>query len=190
VKPARSLGAEYFDRVYAQSPDPWNFETSQYELEKYHATVEALGSRRFRSAFEIGCSIGVLTSLMAPNCERLLAVDVSVEALERARKRCAGEANVTFARMSVPHDFPSDTFDLVLVSEVAYYWSKADLSLSIDKIAGAARGGIVELVHYLPKVYDYPQSGDDVHSAFLADSRFTLLRNHRTEKYRIDVLAA
>jgi predicted TPR repeat methyltransferase len=184
-----SLQAEYFDRLYAASRDPWDFETSTYEIEKYHATVGALGSKRFQRAFEIGCSIGVLTSLLADCCASLLSIDVSPAALQTASARCEKNGNVKFAQMSVPNDFPTGNFDLIVVSEVGYYWSKADLLLSINKIARAARGGTVELVHYLPKVHDYPLSGDEVHDAFLNDRRFRSVRSSRTEKYRLDVLA-
>jgi SAM-dependent methyltransferase len=186
----RSLGGDYFDRLYAASADPWQFETSKYEKDKYDATVEALGSTRFRNALEIGCSIGVLTSMLADRCTNLLSVDVSGDALQSACIRCESKPNVSFARMLVPNDFPLGNFDLIVVSEVGYYWSKADLKLSIDKIAKAVRSGTIELVHYLPKVHDYPLSGDEVHETFLADPRFKSLRSTRTEKYRLDVLTA
>ncbi|HEY1680407.1 MAG TPA: SAM-dependent methyltransferase [Candidatus Tumulicola sp.] len=186
----RSLGAEYFDRLYSACPDPWNFETSTYETDKYRATVEALGSRHFGNALEIGCSIGVLTSLLADRCTRLLSIDVNRYALRTAKLRCNKKAGVTFARMLVPNDFPPGNFDLIVLSEVGYYWSKADLLRSIGKIAVAVqqKKGAVELVHYLPKVHDYPLSGDEVHDAFLADGRFRRLRSDRTENYRLDVL--
>jgi SAM-dependent methyltransferase len=184
-----SLQAEYFDRLYAASRDPWDFETSTYEIDKYHATIDALGSKRFQRALEIGCSIGVLSSLLADRCTSLLSIDVSPAALQTARARCAKNGNVSFAQMFVPNDFPAGNFDLILLSEVGYYWSKPDLLRSIDRIAGAARDGTVELVHYLPKVHDYPLSGDEVHDAFLDDPRFRSVRSSRTEKYRLDVLA-
>ncbi len=77
------------------------------------------------------------------------------------------------------------------MSEVAYYWSDADLGAAIDAIArGAAGGGVVELVHWLPVVPDYPRTGDAAHEAFLADPRFERLRGARSERYRIDVLRA
>jgi hypothetical protein len=78
----RSLDAEYFDKLCAASADPWNFETSEYELNKYRATAKALGSKRFRNALETGCWIGVLTSILADRCANLLSVDVSPEALK------------------------------------------------------------------------------------------------------------
>ena len=184
-----SLGPDYFERLYSATPDPWNFATSPYEHAKYRATLEMLGTEHFRSALEIGCSVGVLTAMLAPRCDDLLAVDINDRALEAARDRCAGLPSVRFVRMALPTDFPAEHFDLVVLSEVAYYWSDADLHLAIDRIAGAASGGTLELVHFLPKVEDYVRSGDDVHEAFLGDARLRRIRGVREERFRIDVLA-
>jgi len=183
-----SLDATYFDRKYAGNADPWDFATSPYEAEKYRATLDALAKERFEKAFEIGCSIGVLTAMLASRCESLLSVDVSDRALQQARERCSELHNVRFARMSVPREFPPESFDLVMVSEVGYYWSSADLACAIDRIAAAAAGGTVVLVHYTPFVDEYPQTGDGVHAAFLSDARFEAGFSKRAERYRIDVL--
>ena len=183
-----SLGESYFQDVYAESDDPWHFETSAYEARKYAATLAALDSQTFATALEIGCSIGVLTALLAQRCGRLTSVDINETALARARKRCASLPNVRLARMNVPHEFPTGRFDLIVLSEVGYYWGDDDLRTAIERIAQAAAGGTVELVHYLPKVEDYPRDGDSVHEAFIADRRFTSRRSERRETYRIDVL--
>jgi len=41
----KSLNADYFKDVYDAQDDPWNFETSPYEAEKYQATIAALSIR-------------------------------------------------------------------------------------------------------------------------------------------------
>jgi SAM-dependent methyltransferase len=184
-----SLDHRYFARVYADTPDPWNFAASPYENEKYRATIEALAGCHYGAAFEIGCSVGVLTALLAPHCDSLLAIDINERALAAARARCAEIANVRFEQMTFPGDAPSGTFDLIIISEVAYYWSDADLRAAIDYTAQAARpGATLELVHFLPKVDDYVRDGDAVHEQFLVDPRFTPVSAARAEKYRIDVL--
>ena len=184
-----SLDRDYFARVYADAADPWNFATSPYENEKYRATISALGEQRFGSGFEIGCSVGVLTAMLATRCDALLAIDIDERALEAARGRCADVPNVRFERMTFPHDAPAATFDLIIMSEVAYYWSDEDLAAAVDFAAGAAAGGgTLELVHFLPKVEDYVRDGDAVHAAFLRDARFAPLRAVRAQQYRIDVL--
>lgn len=61
---ATSLPPDYFDVRYAADPDPWNFAGSPYERDKYAATLAALPRERYASALEVGCSIGVLLSLI------------------------------------------------------------------------------------------------------------------------------
>ena len=82
-----TLGPEYFERLYAASPDPWGFTTRWYEERKYALSLAMLPRRRYAEAFEPGCSIGVLTALLTPRCDRLLSWDVSAEAVRRARER-------------------------------------------------------------------------------------------------------
>ena len=118
-----SLPPSYFDRVYADDPDPWSFETSTYENEKYAVTLAELPRARYHSAFEIGCSIGVLTEQLAARCDALLSVDVAERALEQARTRCADLPHVRCDVLRVPEAFPDALFDLIVVSEVGYYWS-------------------------------------------------------------------
>jgi SAM-dependent methyltransferase len=186
-----SLDRDYFARIYAATPDPWNFAASPYENEKYRATIAALGGQRFGAGFEIGCSVGVLTAMLARACDSLLSIDINERALEAARARCADVLNVQFALMAFPRETPAAArFDLIVVSEVAYYLSDDDLRAAIDFCAAAAAGGIVELVHFLPKVEDYVRDGDAVHEAFLRDRRFAPVHQTRAEKYRIDVLRA
>jgi SAM-dependent methyltransferase len=148
-----------------------------------------LGGGRFASGFEIGCSIGVLTARLAGICDALLSVDVNERALRAARDRCAHLPTVSFADMSVPDEVPPGRFDLVVLSEVGYYWSDADLGLAIDRIAALGSGGLLELVHFLPPVDDYVRGGDAVHDAFFSDHRFSRVAWMRAERYRIDVLS-
>ncbi len=102
--------------------------------ENTQATLAALPREKYENAFEIGCSIGVLTEKLAEKCEKLLAVDVSEKAIEQAKKRCRNLSNVSFEKMHFPEEFPTDEFDLILVSEVGYYLSPVGLGKSDDKI--------------------------------------------------------
>ncbi|MBF9223204.1 SAM-dependent methyltransferase [Hymenobacter ruricola] len=188
-----TLPPEYFDHVYQANRDPWNFETSPYEQAKYAATLAALPRPHYAEAFEIGCSLGVLTAQLAPRCGHLLAVDVSEAALAQARARCAGLPQVDIQLMQVPNEFPTQPFDLILVSEVGYYWSPADLARAAELlIAGLQAGGQLLLVHWTPPVHDYPLTGDDVHEFFLAKTAesgpLRHLGGQRHETYRLDLL--
>ena len=56
-----TVSREFFDEKYRVDPDPWNFSSSAYELNRYDELVRSLGDRTFHRGFEPGCSIGVLT---------------------------------------------------------------------------------------------------------------------------------
>lgn len=187
-----SLNQTYFDDVYRVNEDPWNFTTSAYERDKYKDTIDSLGRNHYQNAFEIGTSIGVLTAQLAQRCEQLLTVDASELPLKQARERLKDTPNVTIRQMAVPDQFPDGMFDLILVSEVAYYWSMDDLLKAQQLIIEHLQpGGQLMIVHWTPKVHDYPLTGDQVHDQFLAISRADqLLRHlhgHRKETYRLDL---
>ena len=81
--------------LYRADPDPWDFETSDYERAKYAATLAACGAGPFDRALELGASIGVLTERLAPRCGALVAIDVAPTAIAQARGRLAGLRHVT-----------------------------------------------------------------------------------------------
>ena len=181
---------QYFDRLYARDPDPWRFKTSEYEREKYIATLDALPPGRYERVFEVGCSIGVLTRRLAASCDTLLAVDISSVAIQQAEQFCDDLPWVQFDTMNVRTDWPEGQFDLILFSEVLYY-------LGIDGIAAAAQRslaslaplGSVLLVNWLGDT-GAACTGDEAAAHFIAAARPRLvpIQQRRTEHYRLDVL--
>jgi SAM-dependent methyltransferase len=158
----RSLPAAYFEGIFAGDADPWDLASSPYEAAKFDRTIAALSTRRAAVALEVGCAGGVLTERLSAVSARLLAIDVSPTALERARQRLSGRPNVRFEAAAFPRYCPVlEGLDLVVLSEVAYYWSDADLDLAAQRIAdGLVEGGRVLLVHWTGET-DYPQTADD-----------------------------
>lgn len=187
-----SLPPHYFDDVYRASEDPWAFTSSPYERGKYAATLAALPHPHYARAFEIGGSIGVLTAQLASRCGHLLSVDVSEAALAQARQRCAALPQVELRKLQVPSEFPEGQFDLIMVSEVGYYWSPVDLARAADQmLAALPPSGQLLLVHWTPVVPDYPQTGDEVHEFFLQKAQpggaLRHVHGHRADKYRLDL---
>jgi SAM-dependent methyltransferase len=190
TRPSTSRAVDHFEHLYAQQDDPWDYESSPYEQGKYAATLAALPRARYRSALEIGCSIGVLTARLAARCDRLLAVDYAPTALGRARVRCRALPWVQFRRMTLPAEYPAGPFDLTLLSEVGYYWSWPDLHLARARIIDRlAPGGQLLLVHWTPPIDDAPLTGDEVHEEFLHRGGDLLLHlgGQRAETYRLDL---
>ncbi len=191
-KPSATLSQTYFDDVYRANEDPWSFATSDYERRKYDATVSALPQPHYRHAFEIGCSIGVLTEMLAVRCDQLLSVDASELPLKTARQRLAAYPGVSIQQMSIPNEFPEAIFDLILVSEVGYYLSETDLAKARQLIVDHLQpNGHLLLVHWTPIVPDYPLTGDEVHDFFMTiagmGKPLTHELNQRSDTYRLDL---
>lgn len=186
----KSLQPEYFEGLFRDhGGDPWQFETSAYEAAKYDATLAALPRQHFDDVLEIGCANGVLTRKLAPRCDRLLAVDVSETALVAARRRCADQPQVRFERRQLPGDAPKGRFDLVMLSEVVYYWDSADLKRLATWLRRAATsGGHLLLVHWTGET-DYPKSGDDAVAELraLLGHDVAIVHAERHEEYRLDL---
>jgi predicted TPR repeat methyltransferase len=186
-----SVPTAHFDALYARADDPWGFETSDYEREKYAETIAALPPGRFARAFELGCSIGVLTGLLAERCDTILGGDCSEAAIERARRRNAGAPRIHFERMRAPGELPSGSFDLIVLSEVLYFLSRDDLLATAAYCEGTlAPNGLVILVNYLGAT-DAAFSGDAAAEAFLEAAKpwATLDKALRRPSFRLDVLA-
>lgn len=184
-----SLPPAYFETLYAADPDPWAFATSDYERRKYDATIDALSHRRYANALEVGCSIGVLTERLAARCDELLAVDASGLALAQARARCAALGHVQVERRVLPAEWPAGAYDLIVLSEVLYYWDRSDLARTAGLVGrDLVPGGEVMLVHWTGPT-DYPLSGDEAVGLFMATlPALSVTRQRREPAYRLERL--
>jgi SAM-dependent methyltransferase len=181
---------EYFDRLYTETPDPWGFETRWYEQRKYALTMAALPDPRYRAAFEPGCSIGVLTEQLADRCDAVLATDIVPAALERAVARLAGRTHVRFELRAVPEDWPEERFDLVVLSEVAYYLPTAALELLVARaVTSLDPGGVLEAVHWRRET-DYALSGEEAHAVIGRHPQLTPVAHYEDPDFVLDVWRA
>lgn len=185
-----TLPANYFENRYRADIDPWDFRTSAYEREKYEATLAALGKPSYADALEVGCSIGVLTAKLAQRCEHLLAIDASQTAIDAAR--VAAPSNVTFETHMLPDSFPKGSYDLILLSEVLYYFSAADLRRVAELCCESlSADGEIVLCHWLGET-DYPLTGMQASKMF-ADAvamQTPVRRILRDDAFRLETLTA
>jgi SAM-dependent methyltransferase len=174
-----TVSASYFDGMYARSPDPWGFTSRWYEARKHAITMAMLPKAHYREAFEPGCSIGVLSDLLAPRCERLLCCDIAPAAVKAAAERTAAHRNVQIRQCIIPQDWPEGQFDLIVLSEILYYFAGPDLDQVLNLAAAALRPGATLLaVHWRHPVAEHPRSGDNVHAALAARPELAKLAEH------------
>jgi SAM-dependent methyltransferase len=185
-----TLDQGYFDGMYAASADPWEFASRWYEARKYAISLALLPREHYGHAFEPGCSIGVFTELLAPRCDRLLSCDVAAAAVDSAAQRTARLGHVRVERRDILRDWPPGEFDLIVLSEVLYYYAGEDLGRVLDQAAAALRpDGNLLAVHWRHPVADYPRSGDEVHLILAGHPGLARLVEHREPDFVAEVYA-
>lgn len=186
-----TLPPAYFEAMYAESTDPWGFASRWYERRKYALTLAALPRERYARGFEPGCSIGVLTGLLATRCDSLLATDVAAAAVAEARQALAPYDWVDVAELAVPHDWPEGGFDLIVLSEIGYYLDADDLEVLLDRaVASLEPGGTLAAVHWRHPVADYPLRGDDVHDLLGSSPDLHRLARHEEADLLLEIFEA
>jgi cyclopropane fatty-acyl-phospholipid synthase-like methyltransferase len=177
---------EHFERLAAESTDPWNYATSSYEQAKYRRTLAALPERSGRT-LELGCSVGVFTRMLAPRCESLLAVDFSPTALARARERLIGLPQVELARRTLPEQTPQGPFETIVCAELLYYWTPLLVRQGLARLEAAlAPGGTLLAVHWRGGDRRRELDGDGVHRILREETGLHWECGEQTPEYLLD----
>jgi SAM-dependent methyltransferase len=178
----------YFRDMYAGSADPWSFTSRWYEQRRYQLTMAALTRPRYRDGYEPACSIGVLSQLLAPRCDRLLCTDLVPAAVAAARSRLADAPQVRFAVQRLPGDWPAGDFDLIVLSEVLYYLTDDDLTATLRLARTRLRpGGDLVAAHWRHPSAEHRLTGDQVHDRLATEPGLHRLGGWCDPDLRLDV---
>ena len=124
---------------------------------------------------------------MSSRCDSLLAVDTSAAAIAEAAKRDLSPT-VTLEQRSIPEQWPRGTFDLIVMSEVGYYFDEEDLRRTLTLAGGAlSEGGHLVAVHWRPQVEEYPSNARAVHTALRSRPELSVLATYADEHFLLDV---
>jgi trans-aconitate methyltransferase len=178
----------HFHELYAASDDPWQLAERAYERRKFNLTVASLPFARYASAFEPGCSTGVLTQLLAVRCDAVLASDPAAP-LDQARLRVPDE-HVRFERGGVPQQWPDETFDLIVLSELLYYLDESHRHEVLRRcMETLLPNGHLVLVHWRHPFEVAACTGDEAHAEVSAHSDLHVMVSHVEDDFRLEVLA-
>lgn len=186
---AGSMPVDHFTALWRTEQDPWGLESSWYEDRKRAVVLACLPEPRYRRGWEPGCAAGALSVALAPRCAELVCTDVVEVPLDRARARLADHGHVRVERAAIPHDRPAGRFDLVVVSEVAYYLDDADRACFWRGVVDALEpDGTLLAVHWVREAPEYPTTGDTVHDELVALDGLGHVAAHQEGDFRLDVL--
>ena len=169
-----------FTELYRESPDPWKLSTDPNEVRRVERAMSLLSSSRYDSALELGCGGGHMTGLVAQRASRVVGVDCVDAALRVAGDRCASLLHVRFEKHWLPDSLPKGTFDLVVLSEIAYYMHEEVLRRFLQLVSDRLRVGGELLLAHASAFYSGQAMGGEQVSA-VADSllpELGLLRQH------------
>ena len=156
--------ADYFDALFEGRDDPWGFKTRWYEQRKRAPTLAALPRPRYANAYEPGCANGELSAALADRCDRLLVSDGNSRALALAHARLAALPHVQVVKAWLPDGWPPGRFDLIVISEVAYY---LDATALLDLVERARQSlvehGTVLACHWKAPIEGCALTGSQVH---------------------------
>lgn len=183
-------GLAHFERLYQQDADPWRLRQRWYEHRKRALVLACLPQARYRTAYEPGCGNGIMTVALAQRCDKLIASDGAPTAVRLTKERLRQEdiqSEVMVEQHFLPRDWPLQTFDLILLNEIAYYFSPSSLQeLQMKAVASLKQGGTLVLCHFRGAFDDRAESTTVVHDRFHADARLHSLLRYEEEKFLID----
>ena len=182
-----SNSALHFENFYRRAVDPWSFASSDYERRRYESILAALTKTTYKRVFEPGCSEGELTAMLAQRAEELIACDISVTAAGRARERCRNLSNVHISVRDIADGAPEGTFDLIIFSELGYYFSEERLTAVIQQLTSQLEtGGEFVAVHWLGHSADHVLHGDQVHGVLEQALPWERVDHSRYAGFRLD----
>jgi cyclopropane fatty-acyl-phospholipid synthase-like methyltransferase len=178
-----------FEARYRADPDPWDYLSSDYERDKYAATLAACGPGPFSCALELGSSIGVFSAMLAPRCRRLVTIDAAATAVASARVRLAEHRHVTTILGEIPGAVPAECYDLVVASEILYYLSPRDLDATLATATQRmCPGARLVAVHWRPSGPERPFDAESTHARLRACAGLRPVQVGGTDEYLLDVM--
>jgi SAM-dependent methyltransferase len=187
--PASTVSDEHFLGMYLAKDDPWDLATKWHDQRKYAVTMASLPREHYRRGYEPGCSVGLLTAMLAPRCDDLLAVDCVDSAVEQTRAAVRDFPQVRVASAMLPAGLPDETFDLIVIGDLLYYLSAGDLNALLDGLVERLEpGGDIVSVHFRDREQGGNYDGFNVHAALAARAGLDRIVRHEDEWFLLDVL--
>ncbi|MCY7306290.1 MAG: nodulation S family protein [Rhodoferax sp.] len=177
-----------FDQMYKTSDDPWGFRTRWYEARKRALTVACLPARTYRRGYEPGCANGELAAALAVQCASLRVSDGSNAAVQLARSRLSALAHVDVVQEWLPDEWPSQLFDLIVLSEFCFYLSETALASVAERAsASLSEEGTLLACHWRHPVKGFALQGDTVHEILAEHLKLARLVHHEERDFVLDV---
>jgi 2-polyprenyl-3-methyl-5-hydroxy-6-metoxy-1,4-benzoquinol methylase len=133
---------------FYRRPDPWGYGSRTAEAARHEGIVASCAPLGATHLLDVGCGEGHLTGRLAESgaAGRITGVDVSAQAVERARAGHGGRARFVVGDVR-DLDLPDD-IDVALCADVLYYLGSRQVASLVDHLAQrVGPGGHLVLAH-------------------------------------------
>ncbi|MED6318209.1 MAG: class I SAM-dependent methyltransferase [Pseudomonadota bacterium] len=202
----------YFDELYNDNTDPWQYQTRWYEERKRNTCLALLPQPHYELAIELGCGNGVLSELLAHRCQDLISIDGNHQAVKLAKERLAALPHARVIQGIVPDKLFSlkelleqrkplsentsinqPPFDLIVISEILYYLSSSDIDVIINwALHNLALNGTLLCCHWRYAIDGFAMTGESVHQrlhqVFTNNNENQYAFNHQSQMIDSDFL--
>jgi 2-polyprenyl-3-methyl-5-hydroxy-6-metoxy-1,4-benzoquinol methylase len=123
------------ERLFQKQADPWHFASSLYERNRFAKMLKLMHCVPHARILEVGCAEGHFTQHLLRLSSAVTAIDLSAEAIERAKCRAPGAQFFT----STLEDFrvENERYDVVVCGEMLYYVD--DIDAAVNKLRQLGR---------------------------------------------------
>lgn len=142
VRSEKDASGVDWEKIYQDQEEPLDFSWRASQVFQHDlaiTTLKQFGKEHYTSALDIGCSQGQFTQRLQEIASKIIAIDLSKTAIEKAQKRygrndsCNG--NIIFEVGSLPYlNYNDNSYDLIVALEVLYYLKKEEQERGLDEI--------------------------------------------------------
>jgi hypothetical protein len=109
------------------------------------------------------------------------------EVAARARARMHGYTSVEVMGLAIPDEWPAGTFDLVVLSEVAYYLTRPGVAALLARLDACQTSGAHVVTVNCASATDAPLAGPEVDMMFERHDQWTRIVHHLESEFALAV---
>lgn len=104
--------------VYKKDIDPWG---RNKNTEQVYSSIQLISDKKYERCLDVGTGMGYFAEHISILCNEVVAVDISEEAIVRAKERLGNSKNIQFLAGNIRDMEFQEKFNLIVLGEVLYY---------------------------------------------------------------------